>query len=137
MCVIRWHNHKNCDCQFITEIERCENYKQYKQNNPDKVSDFIPTVRMEEDENQTKLFRKQLDGILYTTAPSFLIVSEHLRHCTDAERVEMEESAEICPFCDDKDVQRQLEQSEEERISAIKQETGGKKDEVEREGNEK
>ena len=135
MCVIRWHNHKNCDCQFITEIERCEDYKQYRQNNPDKISDFIPTVCMKEVENPTKAIRKQLDGILYTTTSSFSMISAYLRHCPDAEGFAMEELAESCPFCDDKDVQRQLEQSKEERISAIKQETGGKKDEVGREGN--
>ena len=133
MCVIRWHKHENCDCQFVTQLERCEDYKQ---KNPDKVSDFIPTVCMKEFENPTKLFRKQLDGILYTTAPSFLIMKANLFPCPHAESVELKELAEVCPFCGDKDVQRQMEQLEGTRISAVKEEMGGKKDEVGREGNE-
>ncbi|KAK0507957.1 hypothetical protein JMJ35_009846 [Cladonia borealis] len=136
MCVIRFRKHKNFECQFITDIERCKVYKQYKQKNPDKVFDFIPTLCMKEFENPTEDLRKQLNGILYTTASSFLIISVHLHRCTHTEGVEMEELAQVCPFCDDEDVQRQLEQLEKKGVSAVKQEMGGKEDEIGRKGKE-
>ena len=91
---------------------------------------------MKEVENPTELFRKQLDGILYTTAPSFLIISVHLHRCTHTEGVEMVELAQVCAFCDDEDVQRQLEQLEKKGVSAVKQEMGGKEDEIGRKGKE-
>ena len=47
----------------------------------------------------------------------------------------MEELPQVCPFCDDEDVQRQLEQLEKKGVSAVKQETGGE-DEIGREGKE-
>ena len=127
MCVIRWHKHKNCDCQFVTQIERCEDYEQ---KNPDKVSDFIPTVFMNEFRNSTEFFRQRLDGIVYTTANSIIIMAAYMFTCPHAESVEMEDLAEVCPFCDDKDIQDQLEQLVKKRVSAVKQEMGRKKDEV-------
>ena len=131
MCIIRWHKHKNCDCQFVTQIERCEDYTQ---KDPDNVSDFFPTVFMKEFRNSTEFFRQRLDGIAYTTANSDVITAAYLFPCPHAESVEKEELAEVCPFCDDKEVQHQLEQLVEKRVSPVKQETGGKKDEVGREG---
>ena len=133
MCAIRWHKHKNCDCEFVTQLERCE---EYKQKNPDKVSDFIPTVCMKEFKNSIGLFRQQLDGIFYTTANSFIIMAAYLFPCPHAESVETGGLAEVCPFCDDEDVQHKLEQLEKTRISTAKQETGGKKDEGGRGGKE-
>ncbi len=117
----------------MTQIERCEDYKQKNANN---VSDFIPTVCMKEFKNSTGLFRQRLDGVFYTTANSFIIMAAYLFPCPHAESLEMEELAEVCPFCDDKDVQHQLEQLVEKRVSPVKQETGGKKDEVGRDGKE-
>lgn len=120
MCVIRWHRYKNCDCQFITEIELCVDYKQ---NNSDKVSDFLPTVCMKEGEYPTEIFRKQLDGVFYTTGSSFLVMSAHLFPCHPyTETFEMEELAEVCPFCDDEDLQHRLEK----KVSVVKQEMGEK-----------
>ena len=91
---------------------------------------------MKEVKYPTELFRKQLDGVLYTTAPSFLLTRAYLHSYTHAEGLEMEELAEVCPFCDDEDVQRQLEEVEKKGIHATRQEKGGKQDEIGREGKE-
>lgn len=62
------------------------------------------------------------------------MTADYLFPCPHPESVEKEELAQICPFCDDEHVQHQLEQLDKKSVSAIKQEMGGKKDEVGREG---
>ena len=132
MCVIRWHAHKNRSCHFITDISRCSDYNQHQLNNPNKVFDeFISTLCITEG-----YFRKQLDSISYTTAPRILIMRAYLHPCKHAKSVEMEGLAEVCPFCDDVDVKRQLEQLENKGVSGIKQEMGEKEGEIGREGKE-
>ena len=59
----------------------------------------------------------------------------YLDPCKDAKSVEREQLAKVCPFCDDEDVKRQLEQSER-RVEAVKREMGEKEDEIGREGKE-
>ena len=130
MCVIHSHKHKNCECKFVTHIKRCE---EYKQKPPNEVSLFCPTFFLEKFRNSTQFFRQRLDGIEYTTAKSWIIIAFFRSSCPCAANEETGELAEVCPFCDDKDVQHQLEQLVENSLSAVKQKTGGK-DEVGGEG---
>ena len=124
MCVLRWHKHKNCDCQFATQIERCEDYKQKNANN---VSDFIPTLFMKEFQNSTEFFRQRLDGIMYTTANSIIIIAAYLFPCPHPETVETGELVEVCPFCDDEDVQHKLEQLEKTRFPLLSKKRAGRR----------
>ena len=73
---------------------------------------------------------------MYTTAKSGIMIAAYLFPCRQDASVELEKLSEICPFCDDEDVQRQLEQLVKTRVSTDKQEKGGKKDEVRKEGKE-
>ena len=133
MCVVRWHKHKNCECIVATRLELCDDYKQ---KNPDKVSTFSPVVFMKEFRNSTEFFRQRLDGIEFTTANRTIVMAGLVLPCPNAESSEIDELAEVCPFCDDEDVQHQLEQLEEKRVATVKQEMGGKKDEAESEAKE-
>ena len=133
MCVSRWHKHKNCECLVATRIERCDDYKQ---KYPDKVSTFFPVIFMKQFRNSTEFFRQRLDGIEYTTANITIVMAGLVLPCHNAESSEIDELAEVCPFCDDKDVQYQLEQLEEKRVAAVKQKMGGGKNEAELKGKE-
>ena len=133
MCVIHSHKHKNCECEFVTHIERCEDYKQKP---PNKVAEFCPTFFLQKFRNSTEFVRQRLDGIEYTTATSWIVIASFMFTCPRSAKEEIGELAEVCPFCDDKDVQHQLEQLVEKSDSAVKQKTGGKKDEVGGEGEE-
>ena len=107
MCVMRSHKHKNCSCQFVTQEERCEDYKQ---KYPKGAPDFIPTLLMETFRNSTQFIRQRLDGIEYTTIKSFIFIGFFTSTCPHAEDVQSEELAEVRPFCDDRDVQHQLDE---------------------------
>lgn len=107
MCVIRSHKHKNCNCEFVTQIERCE---EYKRNPPNEVSDFCPTFFLEKFRDSTEFFRQRLDGIEYTTAKSWIVIASFMFTCPRAAEEEIGELAEVCPFCDDSDVQQKLDQ---------------------------
>ena len=106
MCVIRSHKHQNCNCQFVTQEERCEDYKQ---KHPKEDFDFCPTLLMETFRNSTQFFRQRLEGIEYTTIKSFIFIGFFTSSSPHAEDVESGEFAEVCPFCDDRDVQHQLD----------------------------
>ena len=107
MCVIRSHKHKNCNCQLVTQEERCEDYKQ---KHPKDDFSFVPTLLMETFRNSTQFIRQRLDGIMYTTIKSFIYIAAFKHPCPQAEEVESGELAEVCPFCDDREVQHQLDQ---------------------------
>ncbi len=134
MCVIRWHEHHNCQCQVVTQIELCDGFKQ---KNPNMVSNFFPIVFMKELRNSTEFFRQRLDDIEYTTANSTIVMAGLAFPCSShAEITKVDELAQICPFCDNKDVQHQLEQLMEKKVFAVKQEMGRKMDEAESKGKE-
>ena len=131
MCVIHSHKHKTCECEFVTQIERCEDYKQKP---PNKVAKFCPTFFLEKFRNSTKFFRQKLDGIEYTTATSWIIIASFMSTCPGTAKEEIGELALVCPFCDDQNVQHQLEQLVEKSGCAVEQKMGAKKDEVGEEG---
>ena len=98
--------HKNCTCQFVTRIDRCEGYKQKP---PNEVSDFVPTFFMEKFRNSTKFFRQRLDGIEFTTATSCIVIASFKFSCPGAAEEGIGDLAEVCPICDNEDFQHKLE----------------------------
>ena len=123
MCVIHSHKHEDCECKFVTHIERCEGYKQKP---PKELAYFCPTFFLEKFRNSTQFFRQRLDGIDYTTANSWITMASFMFSCPRAAKEKIGELADVCPFCDDKDLQHRLEQLVENSRSAVKQKTGGK-----------
>ena len=107
MCVIHSYKHKNCTCQFVTRIDRCEGYKQ---KYPNEVSHFVPAFLMEKFRNSTKFFRQRLDGIEFTTATGWIVISYFKFTCPGTADEEFGTSAEVCPICDDRDFRHKLEQ---------------------------